>query len=238
MSYCVNCGVELSNNEKKCPLCGTEVYHPDPKNNRVRTGSDEPPYPQYKPLTIQRVSRSSVATLVTLLFLLPILLSIICNISIDNTISWSAYVTAAVLFAYICLILPILMKKPDPVFCIIIDACALIFLLMFVEKRAGGTWFMPFALPLSIYISAVVIALSLLGHRHFISGMKVTALTFIATGICSLFIEILLNTVFGIRDKLVWSFYPLIVLTIIGAALFIIDSNKPLKERLAKKFFI
>ena len=41
MSYCVNCGVELSQNEKKCPLCGTEVYHPNQKV--IKADTEEPP---------------------------------------------------------------------------------------------------------------------------------------------------------------------------------------------------
>ena len=31
MSYCVNCGVELSKELKSCPLCHTPVYHPEKK---------------------------------------------------------------------------------------------------------------------------------------------------------------------------------------------------------------
>ena len=27
--YCVKCGVELGESEKKCPLCGTTVFHPE-----------------------------------------------------------------------------------------------------------------------------------------------------------------------------------------------------------------
>lgn len=27
--YCVKCGVELGDSEKKCPLCGTTVFHPE-----------------------------------------------------------------------------------------------------------------------------------------------------------------------------------------------------------------
>ena len=28
MSYCVNCGVELADSERRCPLCHTEVHNP------------------------------------------------------------------------------------------------------------------------------------------------------------------------------------------------------------------
>ena len=27
--YCVNCGVQLADTEKSCPLCGTVCYHPE-----------------------------------------------------------------------------------------------------------------------------------------------------------------------------------------------------------------
>ena len=30
MSYCVNCGVQLDPAAKKCPLCGTPAWRPDP----------------------------------------------------------------------------------------------------------------------------------------------------------------------------------------------------------------
>lgn len=240
MSYCVNCGVELSSSEKKCPLCGTEVINPNLRKQQGSQGEtgDPPPYPQYKPLTMQSVSRPSVTILVTLLFLLPVLLTVICDLSINSRISWSAYVVASIAFLYICVILPIVSKKPEPAFCIAIDACALLFLLMFIEKRSGGSWFLPFTLPLVIYIAAVLIALTLLGHRHLFSAMKITALSFITCGVGTVFIEILLNHVFHVRDRLIWSFYPLTVLVIIGIVLFLIDCNKPLKERLQKKFFI
>ena len=39
--YCINCGVKLSDTEKKCPLCGTEVYHPT-----LKQGDASPLYPK------------------------------------------------------------------------------------------------------------------------------------------------------------------------------------------------
>ena len=27
--YCIKCGVQMTDGQKKCPLCGTRVYHPD-----------------------------------------------------------------------------------------------------------------------------------------------------------------------------------------------------------------
>ena len=42
MSYCVQCGVKLSDYHEKCPLCGTEVINPN--NPVARANSDYPDY--------------------------------------------------------------------------------------------------------------------------------------------------------------------------------------------------
>jgi len=57
-------------------------------------------------------------------------------------------------------------------------------------------------------------------------------------GFMNLAIEILLNIAFLTRDYLVWSLYPLATFVILGIVLFYINANKPLKEKLQKKFFI
>ena len=39
--YCIKCGVELADSEKKCPLCGTVVFNPE-----VARPDGAPPYPR------------------------------------------------------------------------------------------------------------------------------------------------------------------------------------------------
>lgn len=63
--YCIKCGVELSDSEEKCPLCGTVVFHP-----YIKRPDGEKPYPvDRKPQ--ETASRSG------LLFILTMLLSLI-----------------------------------------------------------------------------------------------------------------------------------------------------------------
>ena len=40
--YCIKCGVELKDSEKRCPLCGTPVFHPD-----IKQPKGEKPYPEF-----------------------------------------------------------------------------------------------------------------------------------------------------------------------------------------------
>ena len=42
MSYCVHCGVELADSEKRCPLCHTRVVDPASPD----AGQGRPPYPR------------------------------------------------------------------------------------------------------------------------------------------------------------------------------------------------
>ena len=62
MSYCVNCGVELDNSVKQCPLCNTMVINP-----RVTEVRDiENSFPQEKG-KVEEVSRKDMGILLSLL---------------------------------------------------------------------------------------------------------------------------------------------------------------------------
>ena len=53
--YCIKCGVELADSEKRCPLCGTPVFHPDLPRNLT-----EPPYPADRRIRREDVNRSGI----------------------------------------------------------------------------------------------------------------------------------------------------------------------------------
>ena len=63
--YCVKCGVELADSEKKCPLCGTPVFHPDIPRNL-----SEPPFPPDKRIRPEDVNRYGVLFVLTIAALL------------------------------------------------------------------------------------------------------------------------------------------------------------------------
>ena len=56
MSYCVNCGVELSDGAASCPLCGTPAWKPD---------REALPYFPTKPAVVPPASRRAAALLLT-----------------------------------------------------------------------------------------------------------------------------------------------------------------------------
>lgn len=238
MSYCVNCGVELADSEKKCPLCGTEVINPRRKpHDEVKT-----PFPSYPARTQQHVSRQSLLGLLALFFLIPILLCVVCDASINHKVEWSGYVVGAFFQLYVTIAVPILLYDHCAKYCasisLSLDMLSLLALLKYIEWNTGGTWFLPFALPVTLLAGCIVIALSLLARHARISRLSVAAVAVICAGIFCLAVELLLNAAFDLRHTLAWSIYPLITFLLLGAVLFYIDRNRPLKEKLIQKFFL
>lgn len=234
MSYCVNCGVELADSEKKCPLCLTEVYNPKaPVKDNVKT-----PYPPLRPQTAQKVSKNSIISILTILFLLPIALCVVCDISINHTMLWSGYVIGSFLLLYIIVVFPIAVKKPNPVIALCIDGVSILGFLFFIERVTQGGWFIPFALPVTLCLTAAVVLITFFTLYTNIPGLIITAFTFVLIGVFCIFVEVQINAAFSVRDYLQWSLYPLVTFCILGGAMVYINFNKPLQERLKRKFFI
>ena len=88
--YCVKCGAELADSEKKCPLCGTTVFHPE----LPRTLAD-PPFPPDRRIRPEDVNRSGVLFVLTVLALLPAVICLLCDWRINGGIVWSGYASGA-----------------------------------------------------------------------------------------------------------------------------------------------
>lgn len=235
MSYCVNCGVELSSGAEKCPLCDTKVINP---NGNKDDKQPDPLYPPYGQHTGQQISRKSVVALLSLIALLPVSISIVCNISINGAVTWSGFVIAAIALVYIVTVIPIGLGKKHYITCLSADFIGILLFLLYIEFMTNGKWFLNFAMPIVVFIASVIISISgIASKRHIRTSILASVITF-STGIFCLFTEILLNLSFGIHDKLVWSLYPFITLTVLSAVIFVIGRNEPLKEKLEKKFFI
>lgn len=233
MPYCVNCGVELADTEKKCPLCHTEVYHP----NAALKNDAKPLYPPRDPQNAPKASKNGIVSILTILFLLPVALCVVCDLSINRTMVWSGYVIGSFALLYIFAVLPIALKM-NPVVALSVDGLGVLAFLYFIEQVTGGGWFLKFALPVTLFLTAATALITFLALYTKIPGLIVTALIFIFVGVFCFFLEVMINTAFQVRDYLAWSLYPLVTLCIFGGALIYIQCNKPLRERLAKKFFI
>lgn len=233
MAYCVNCGVELGESEKACPLCNTKVCHP-----KYHPNPGAAPYPRHKSISDQRVSRSGIILIITLIFLLPTSIVAMADVSINYKITWSGYALGAFALLYIALVPPLASKKQRPVFFIVLDAVCLGLYLLYIEKITGGIWFSSLALYIIAGITTAVAILLSLARRKKLLGLRLFAFSLFSAALLPVLIEWRINAAFGLRGFLSWSLYPFIVNIILGAICLVINKNEPLKEKLARKFFL
>ena len=231
--YCIKCGVELADSEKKCPLYGTVVFNPE-----VSRPNGESPYPKENGINPENVNRSGIMFIITMLFLLPIVTVFLVDWQVNGKIIWSGYAAGAVLLLYILVVLPLWFKSPNPVIFIPSDFAALALYLLYINCATGGRWFLSFALPViggaCLILSAAAALLKYLrkGYFFIFGGM------FILIGLYNVLIEFLLNLNFNMHAGFIWAFYPLAGCVIIGVMLIVIGCSRPLRDSLHKKFFI
>lgn len=229
--YCVNCGVKLSDTESACPLCGVRVYHPD-----LDRGNAEPLYPGQK-MPEQQVSSKGAKIIATTVFLLPILITLICDHQINDKVTWSGYVVGGLMLAYIITVLPYWFHKPNPVIFVSIAFGAIMLFLLYINLHLRENWFMTFAFPVTGGVGLIVTAVVALmryvpkGNLYTLGGAN------IALGAFMPVIEYLSCITFG-RSFVAWSFYPLASLVLLGSMLIFLAICRPARESVERRFFI
>jgi len=229
--YCINCGVKLADSEKQCPLCGVVPFHPD-----IDRPEGESMYPNDK-YPVQKFSRLGGLIVVTTFFLLPLIITLLCDISMTHAVTWSGFVAGALLMAYVIVVLPFWFKKPNPVIYIPCDFVAIGLYLLYINYALDGNWFLSFALPvvgvIGLLVTTVIALLKYVrrGELYILGG------AFIALGFFMLLLEYLINNTF-IHHFTGWSLYPLVALILLGGMLIFLALCRPARETMERKFFI
>lgn len=229
--YCVNCGVKLADTETVCPLCGVTAYHPDILREKA-----EPLYPQQR--YPEQVSTLGALIIVTAAFLLPILITLLCDLQISGNVTWSGYVVGALLTAYVVLVLPSWFRRPNPVIFVPCGFAAVGLYVLYIDLATAGGWFLSFAFPVVGFIGLVTTAVVALfryvrrGKLYIIGGAAV------ALGLFMPLMEFLLCITFEHLRFAAWSFYPLTALVLLGGTLIFLAISRPARESMERKFFI
>lgn len=231
--YCMKCGVELAEGERVCPLCGLKAYHPGIGNN-----DGAKLYPVSRVPSYDTVNRKGLLFLLTVAFIVPIIITLLCDLTITGHFSWSGYVIGGIILLYISSVLPAWFKAPNPVIFIPVFFAAVVCYLLYIDIATGDEWFLSFAFPavgaLGLIVTAITAVIKYVKRGYwYISSAAV-----LAVGGYTVLVEFLLYITFGIKTAFPWSFYPLAGCLVIGGALMVIAISKPLRRRVQKKFFI
>ena len=232
MAYCVKCGVELEPGAKKCPLCDTPVVLPF-----EQTSTFDKPYPVYVQKPKFKIEKSTSMIIVGLIFLVPLLITVISDLTINKAFTWSLFVISSLLAFYVIITSMVMLGK-RPVLSILVIGLDIEAFLMFINYMTHGTWFLPFALPLVAIIVAFSIVLTVLFRKHIVTVPTLIAVTMLFIGILCIAIEVLLKLALGSPVVLLWSLYPFSTLLVLSIVVLIVFRNKSIVEKLKKKFFI
>ena len=233
MSYCVNCGVELADGEKFCPLCQTEVLNPrapwqDPK---VR------PYPPAVEHLMRRIDRRYLAALISTFLLIPAFVALICD-WLNGDLSWSFYVIGALAMLEVWFILPLAAKRFHRLTFLALDGLAVTLYLLVIERIAGGSWFLPLALPISLTVSLLLLAAAYFFRKGAGRGLLMRLIIFLTSvGLLTVVIELAVDHYLRGVCRLGWSLFVVSPCVILAGALLILASRKNLKEEIQKRIF-
>ena len=230
--YCVKCGVKLADIEKKCPLCGTSVYHPE-----LMQGEGEKMYPKGK-YPQAEAHALGLPIFFTVVFLIPFFITLLCDLRLNQSVTWSGYVIGALLLAYIIFVLPTWFRWANPVIFVPCSFVAAGLYLLYINVATGGEWFLSFAFPITGCIGVIVTTVTVLlqylkSGRFYIIGGALVAL-----GAVALLLEFLLSYTFDAYQFVGWSFYTLVGVAMIGGYLIFLGFCRPAREFMERKFFV
>ena len=230
--YCIKCGVELADSEKKCPLCTTVVYHPD-----LPMPEAEGAYPKDKHPENGKKNSVWPAAVLSVAYLIPLVTVFMCDLHVNGGVTWSGYVMGALLLTYVMFILPRWFRNPNPVVFVPIFFAATGGYVLYIDLTLKGGWFLSFAFPvvtmLGVYITAVVALTRYLkrGKLFVFGGL------FALLGVSVLPMEFLANYTFGVEKFMGWFVYPMTPLIVLGGFLIFLGIYRPARETMARLFY-
>ena len=230
--YCIKCGVELADTEKVCPLCQTTVYHPQIQQPETPPLFPPDRYPPAPPLP----KGSNIV--ITVLFLLPLALVLLADFQSGNSLSWAGYVIGALLLGYVCVVLPLWFRNPNPVIFVPCGFAAGCLYLLYINWSTGGDWFLTFALPVLGCIGLIVTTVVTLVRYVKRGKLYIAGGAMMGFGALVLMSEILMNYTFKLPKFIGWSLYPLITLVLLGGLLLFLAICHSARKLMERKFFI
>lgn len=234
MSYCVNCGVELAESEKSCPLCGVPVQNPA----KPWEEPERHPYSRRIDRIAKRADKRYFLAVASLVLLIPVLVTVLTDFLTTGTLSWSGYVAGGVMLVLVLIFLPLAFEKPRPYFIIGADTLVVCLFLLFVAMKTGSRFFVPLAMPVTVTCGVLCIVCALIFRKTHIGFLVKGAIVFLFAGFYTVCIELFVD--FYLRGVLLlnWSPYVMIPCAALALVLLILNKRVRFREELRRRFFI
>ena len=234
MSYCVNCGVELGDSEKQCPLCGVKVVNPAQQPCEA-----EQKYPKRIEKIESAIDRQFTVKIISIFLAVPALICLACNILYDGRVSWSFYPIGGLVVVWAFCVSPLLFKRPAAIKWILIDiAAASAYLYLMEQFTNSGGWFLPLALPIVLTVGLMALLITVMIQYQTLRGLYIVSAVFFAISLLMLEVEALLDSYLAHELHLLWSWFVGIACVAVALTFIFIERKIKLKEELKRRLHI
>ena len=238
MSYCVNCGVELHESEKKCPLCDTVVLNP-------AAAFDDNAKPVFPKLGENAggdgsENRRLTALIISIVIAIPVSVCLITNYGISKTLTWSLLVLAIMSLLWLFVTPFFLMKKPKVTNILLIDLAAVLLFLFILYKydNAQRNWFVTLAVPVTLSAFTMICILAASIRSNSFSSLTTAAVFFLSLGAFIVALEVITDLYISGGVSLLWSLIVLAPCALLALLCIILKRKKQLKDELKRRFYI
>lgn len=230
MSYCVNCGVKLSNSEKKCPLCNTRVINPN-----VVQDNFEPAYSNNIEF-FQTLNYKFIAKLILIILVVLTLITVLCDLIISKKISWSIYV----IFSMLCFsshLSFLLFKKAYLSHTLgFISLELLLFVIAYLNN--GMHWYIYLILPFVFILWTYIMLCTFFIRKRKKSLLRSLSICLLFSSFALIGIECGIDLFRFEYVRCTWSLYASLPIIIISILMFLISFNKKLIDEIKQRIFI
>ncbi|HOO26442.1 MAG TPA: DUF6320 domain-containing protein [Clostridiales bacterium] len=236
MAYCVRCGVELDEAAKKCALCGTQVIDPD----AFKCVADDaaPAFSQDLVLP-PSVRRRYLAFIISMVILIPNIVSAIINLLFPSSGIWAVYVVSTSALVWVLFVQPFLWHKRNLYYFIATDGLAIAaFVFVFQLLDKNKSWFLSLALPLIVLLEITVLITAYWLKRAKRDWPETVNVVLAQIGVYSLFVDLLLHRYLQKTFNLSFSLVVIACCLALVAFFLAVKRNRRLRTWLSRKFFV
>lgn len=231
MSYCVNCGVELDDTLKACPLCNTPVINP----NQIKSCSEKSAFPNEKG-QVEAVKKQDFAILLSVILIATGVTCGLLNLFVFRQTHWSFLIIGGCLLLWVLLVPAIIYEKLSVYFSLLFDGIAIgfyLYLITFVTRN--DEWFLGLSIPITALVVFIAEIFALCMKKLPVTFLTTTLYIFTSIGLLCIGLELLIDRFLGLKIQLLWSAVVVTVCVIIDIALITLLSRSRLRNAVRRR---
>lgn len=225
MNLCNNCGVELEQKMRFCPLCGKHITDETPEDQEYiqfqKTKQEEQLMSDFEELTPTQ-KRKLFWQLSGLILISGMIVTFIIDLIINRDITWSKYSISACLALFLIITMIVFLKRKIVISLTGSSITTSILMVLFDVFNKNIGWGTKLGIPMVFSFYLVVFVLISLVRRSKQRGINLIAYFLIASGILSLCVEGIISLQINSKLSFQWSVIALVSVLPISAMLLFI----------------